>query len=160
MYNRLVLSLNDRAMALVVKLWPFTAENQVWSKVGPCEICGEQWHWNRLCPSNSVLPCQLVPIFHMCSILSLYTCCSYQEDKRTTSANASKWIDKYFQCFLLERVNAEMQTRLCFWTEKVMVRISIVDRLFCVAGPSTAAGGIIGWCAAAMSSALRTAVRP
>jgi hypothetical protein len=40
-----------------------------------------------------------------------------------------------------------------------MVRIRLVDRLFCTAGMSTAAGGIIGRCAAAMSSALRTAVR-
>ena len=29
MYDKLVLSLNGRAMALVVNLWPFTAENRV-----------------------------------------------------------------------------------------------------------------------------------
>jgi hypothetical protein len=52
-----------------------------------------------------------------------------------------------------------MQTRLFFWSEMVMVRIRLVDRLFCIAGLSTAACGIIGRCAAAMSSALRTAVR-
>jgi hypothetical protein len=100
-YDRLVLSLDGRSMALVVSRWPFTAENRDWSKMVPCEICGGQWHWKRLCPSNSVLPCQLVPIFHLCYVLSSYTCCSYQEDKWTTSANPSKWIDKYLKCFHL-----------------------------------------------------------
>lgn len=41
----------------------------------------------------------------------------------------------------------------------VIVRIRLVDRLLCIAGLSTAAGGIIGRCATAMSSALRTTVR-
>lgn len=53
-------------MALVVCRWPFTTENRVRSQVGLCEIRGGKWHW--LCPSNSVLLCQLVPIFHQCSI--------------------------------------------------------------------------------------------
>ena len=52
-----------------------------------------------------------------------------------------------------------MQIRLYFWSGMVMVRIRLVDRLFCIAGLSTAADGIIGRCAAAMSSALWTAVR-
>jgi uncharacterized Zn-binding protein involved in type VI secretion len=53
-----------------------------------------------------------------------------------------------------------MQTGLYFWSEMVMVRIRLVDRLFCIAGLSAAAaGGIIGRCAAVMSSALRTAIR-
>jgi hypothetical protein len=104
MYDRLCLSLKDRATALDVCRWPFTVKNRVWFLVGPCEICGGQWHWNSLCPSNSLLPCQLVPICHQCSILSSFTCCSYQEAKRTTSANLSKCIFNVFFFKMLTKI--------------------------------------------------------
>jgi hypothetical protein len=114
---------------------------------------------NRLCPSNFVPPYQLVPIrsipplFHTIFIHMLFLPGGQTVDVCETL----KMDRQVFSLFRLERVNQETKTRLYFWSEMVMIRIRLVGSLFCITVLSTAAGGIIGRCAVAMSSAERIA---